>query len=106
GVELLVAGQEVVGAHDRRVAAHVAATEITLFEHGDVGDAVVLRKVVGGGQTMPAAADDDDLVFLLRRGVAPCGRPAPVAREPLADDPEPRIAHRPLRSRTALPLWQ
>jgi hypothetical protein len=57
---------QIVRAHDRRVARGVAAADPALFDHGDVGDAVLLREVVRGGEAMPAAADDHDVVFLLR----------------------------------------
>ena len=53
---------EVVGADDRGVAGHVAAGEPALLQDGDVGHAVVLGQVVGGGQAVPAAADDHDVV--------------------------------------------
>src|SRR6185295_3585683 len=61
---------EVVRADDRRVAGDVPARQPAALEHGDVGDAVLLREVVRGREAVPAAADDDDLV-----GVARLGRP-------------------------------
>ena len=72
---------EIVGAHDGRVAAGVAAADPAALEHGHVGDAVILCQVIRGGEAMPAAADDDDVVARLGRGVAPCGRPVPPARK-------------------------
>ena len=36
-------------------------TEPALFDHRDVGDAVLFREVVGGRKAV-AAADDDDVV--------------------------------------------
>src|SRR5437899_12744827 len=62
---------EVVRANDRGVAGHVAARQPAALEHGNVGDAVILRKVVGRCQAMSAGADDDDLIRALRLGVAP-----------------------------------
>ena len=55
---------EVVGADDRRVAAGVAAPQPALFKHSDIGDAVLLCKVVGRGKSVPASAHDDDVIFV------------------------------------------
>ena len=62
---------EVVRADDRRVARDVPAGEPAALEHGDVGDAVLLREVVGGREPVPAAADDHDLVRVARLRAAP-----------------------------------
>jgi hypothetical protein len=62
---------EVVGTDDRGVASHVAARQPTLLQHRDVGDAVVLRQVVGGGQAVAAAAHDYYVVRAFRLGCAP-----------------------------------
>ena len=70
-VEVRVRIEVIVGADDRRVAPGIAAAEPALFEHGDIGDAVLLRKIVGGGEAVTAAADDDDVVARLRRRAAP-----------------------------------
>src|SRR4051794_35271560 len=64
-VEASAVRGEVVGANDRRVATGAAAADVTLFEHGHVGDAVLGGEVVRRRQTMSAAADDDDVVFVL-----------------------------------------
>src|SRR3546814_888724 len=80
-VEVGVGGQQVVGAHDGGVASDVAAAEPALLQHGDVGDAVVLGEVVGGGEPMPAAADDDCVVGRLGRRRAPYALPPAVAGE-------------------------
>ena len=61
-VERRVAGQQVVGADDRGVAADVAGADLALLQHRDVGDAVHLGQVVGRRQPVSAAADDDDVV--------------------------------------------
>ena len=45
---------EIVGADDRGVAAGVAAAEPALLEHRDIGDAVLLREVVGGREPVAA----------------------------------------------------
>jgi hypothetical protein len=44
---------QVVGTDHRGVAGHVAAREPALLDDADVGDPVVLRQVVGGGQAVP-----------------------------------------------------
>ena len=62
-VERVVAGQQVVRADDRRVAADIAGAEIALFQHGDIGDAEFLGEIIGGRKTMAAATDDDDVVM-------------------------------------------
>src|SRR2546430_16734979 len=62
---------QVVRSNDRGVAGHVAARQPASLEHRNIGNAVVLRKVVGGGQAMAAGADDDDLVRAPRLRVAP-----------------------------------
>ncbi len=70
---------QVVGADDRGVAGHVAAGQPALLQDGDVGDAVVLGEVVGGGQTVTAGADDEHVVGALRLGIAP--EPVRVLRQ-------------------------
>src|SRR5205814_3606635 len=91
-VEMRVWIEMVVGANDRRVASGVAAAEPALFQHRDVADAMLFREVIRGGEPMTAATDDDDIVVLLRRSAAPCGWPALVAAERIADEGEDRIA--------------
>ena len=53
---------EVVGADYRRVARGIAAAQVGLFQHGDIGDAVILGQVVGDGQAVAAAADDHHVI--------------------------------------------
>jgi hypothetical protein len=66
---------EVVGTDDGRVAGHVPAAEPAPLEHRDVGDAVVLREVVGRGEAVTAAADHDRLVGPARFRRPPGPRP-------------------------------
>ena len=80
-VEVRVGIEQIVRAHDRGVAPGVAAAEVALLEHGDVGETVLLRKVVGRGEPVSAAADDDGVVTRLRMRTAPRERPALVVRE-------------------------
>ena len=72
---------QVVRADDRGVAAGVAAAEPALFDDRDIGDAVVLAKVVGGGKAVAPGADDDRVIggFRFRRG--PGAFPAHVVAE-------------------------
>ena len=65
---------EVVRADDRGVARHVAAGEPALLDDAHVGDAVVLRQVVGGREAVAAAPHDDDVV----RRLGLSGAPVPV----------------------------
>ena len=97
-VEFRVARQEVVGPHNRGVAANIARAKVALFQHSYVGQPVVLGQIIGRGQPMPAAADHDGVIFGLGCGIAPRAAPACVAQKPLGYDFPTRIAHR------ALPL--
>ncbi len=64
---------QVIRPDDRRVSRRVAAREIALLEHGDVGDAVARRQIIGSCQPMSAAADDDHIVAGFE-----CGLPSEV----------------------------
>src|SRR5689334_10585714 len=64
-VELHALGREVVRTDDGGVARGVAATEIALFEHDDVADAMIPREVVRGREAMTTAADDHHVRRLL-----------------------------------------
>ena len=75
------------------VAPDIATAEVALFEHGDIGEAVVLREVVGGGEAMAAATDDERVIGRLGIGVAPGGPPATVAGQPFLHDGPCRVAH-------------
>ena len=92
-VEIGVRVEMVVRSDDGGVAAGVAAAEIPFVEHGDVGEAVLFREIVGGGQAVPAAADDDRIVTGFGRGAAPRLRPALVVRERVAHERKDRILH-------------
>src|SRR3954469_9832780 len=83
---------QVVRAHDRGVAARVAAAEPAALEYRDVADDVLLRHVVGGSEPCPTAADDDDIVGGLRLGRAPVRRPVCMAAQRLAQEGERREA--------------
>ena len=62
---------EIVRADDRRVARDVPAGEPAALDHRHVGETVLLRQVVRGGEPVPAAAHDHDLVRPLRLGRPP-----------------------------------
>jgi len=53
---------QVVGPDDGRVATGIAASQVPLFQNRHVGDTVLARQVVGGGQTVPAGTDDHHVV--------------------------------------------
>ena len=91
-VEMRVRIEVVVGAHDGRVAARVAAADPSLLEHGDVADSVLLRQVIRGGEAVPATADDHDVVASPGLRAAPRPRPVPVAADRIADETRNRIA--------------
>ena len=82
---------QVVGADDRGVAPGVAAAQPALFDHRDIGDAVVLAEVIGRGQTMAACADDHHVILGLRRGLGPGALPALVVAQRLSGDGESGI---------------
>ena len=92
-VEGIIAGQQIVGADDRRVAAGIAGADPALFQHRDVGDAVLLGEVIGGRKAMAAAADDDDVIGRLRRGIAPDRRPMSLACQGVPGQRPCRISH-------------
>ena len=79
---------QVVGADDRCVPPGVAAAKPALFNHRDIGDAVVFAKVVGSGEAMSARAHDDHIVFLFRLWSGPSPFPTSVLAECLAGDGE------------------
>jgi hypothetical protein len=62
---------QVVGADDRRVAAHVAAAQPAALQHRDVRHPVPRREVVRRREPVPAAAHDDRVVRGARLGRAP-----------------------------------
>src|SRR3546814_8067992 len=88
---MIVAVEQVVGAHDGGVAADVAAADPALLQQRHVGDAVIARQIVCGRQSVPAAADDDHVIALLRLGVAPGANPAAMAAEGLPHQAEDGI---------------
>ena len=92
-IEGIVAGQQVIRADDRRVAADIARPDIALLQHRDIGDAEFLGEIIGRRQTMAATADDDHVVMGLRIWLAPLRRPTPVAPERLAKYRKCRKTH-------------
>ena len=80
-VEARALREEVVGAHDRRVAPGVAAAEPAALEDRHVADPVVLRQVVRGRESVAAAAHDERIVGALGLGRAPHRSPAALPRE-------------------------
>jgi hypothetical protein len=93
-VEGRVLLHHVVGAHDRGVAPDIAGADVALLQDRDIADAVVLGKVVRGGQPVPTAADDHDVVMLLRLRVAPGALPALVAAHRMLEQRPGRVTLR------------
>ena len=83
-VERDVAGQQVVGADDRRVAADVAAADPALLDDGNSRQAEILGEVVGRRETVAAAANNHDVVVGFWFGIPPRRTPAGVAAQCLA----------------------
>ncbi len=96
-VERLVARQQVVGSDDRGVAAGIAGSDPSLFEHRDVPHAVLPGEIVRSGEAMPTTADDDDVVLRARCGVAPNRLPVAMSAERLTNQVEKGITHAPCR---------
>ena len=85
-VEMVVLGQQVVGADDGGVAPGIAHADGPTLQHRHLGDAVDGGEVEGRRQPMPAAADHDGVIGGLGLGLAPGGPPAAIAGEPLGQD--------------------
>ena len=52
----------VIGSQDCSISSRPPVTNELLLDDGDVGDAMVFGKVVGGRQTMGTATDDHDII--------------------------------------------
>src|SRR5579872_2195759 len=75
---------QIVRADDRRIAAGIAEPDRALLQYRDIGDAVFLGEVIGGGEAMPAAADNHDVVARFRRRLAPERLPMAVPGQRVA----------------------
>ncbi|MNN23296.1 hypothetical protein D3C81_1366890 [compost metagenome] len=82
---------QVVGTHDGGVTGGVAAAQVALLDHGNVGDAVLFGQVVGRGQAMAATADDNHVVDLFRGWRAPHALPVLVVAEGVLEKAEARV---------------
>ena len=88
-VEAHALRRQIVRADDGGVARGVAAGEIALVQHRDIGDAPVLGQVIGGGEPMAAGADDDDVVGGLQlRGLGEMALGRVFAAEPVFQESE------------------
>src|SRR5436853_5596792 len=91
-VEMRALVPEIVGAYHGGVAPGVAAAEPALLQDRDIGDAVLLGEIIGGGKPMPAAADDDGLIRGLWIRAAPRLLPTIGEAERVAEEAESGIA--------------
>ena len=105
GEKRLIALKQVVGPHDRGVAPDIARAEIALLEHRHIGDAVVLRQVIGGGQPVPAAADNDHIIMAFGLRLPPGRLPALVAGQRLFENGKCGIFHDHPGPVKARPQW-
>ena len=92
-VEAFIAGQQIIGADDGRVASGIAGADPVLFQHGDIGDAVHLGEIMRGGEAVAAAADNDHVVGRFRRRIAPGRPPVLVTRQRVPGERPTRIMH-------------
>ena len=92
-VEAFVAGEEIIGADDGRVASGIAGADPVLLQHGDVGDAVHLGEIMRGGEAVAAAADNDHVVGSFGRRIAPGRPPVLVTRQCVPGERPTRIMH-------------
>ncbi len=79
---------QVVGAHDGGVTRGIAAAQPAFFDHGHIGNAVLLGQIIGRRQTVPAAADDDHVIDLFRGGRAPHALPVFMVAEGMLEKAE------------------
>jgi hypothetical protein len=61
---------------------------MSLLQHGDIGQAMLPREVIGGRQSLPAAADDNHVIFGPGARIAPDWLPAAVPLERLRGERE------------------
>ena len=80
--------EKVIRANDGGVAPRIAAADPALFQHRDIGNAELLREVIGGREPMATPADDHHVIagFRLRR--APLRPPALMAAEGVPNEGE------------------
>ena len=83
---------QIVRADDGGIASGVAAAQPTLFDNRDIGDAEILAKVIGGGQTMAASAHDDHIVVAFGGRRAPGALPSGMIAQGFSRDSKGRIA--------------
>jgi hypothetical protein len=74
GIERHAFDGKIVRAYDGGVPRGVAAGQISLFQNGDIANAMILGEVIGGREPMAAAADDHHVVALTQR--LGCGQDA------------------------------
>src|SRR3546814_13170525 len=91
-IEGNIARQEIIGPDDRRIATRIAAADPTFFDNGHIGDAEILRKVIGCREAVAAAADNDDVIALLWRRISPCRLPAAMPGQRLTRQVEQGVA--------------
>src|SRR5258708_18816199 len=89
----LIRRRDVVGSDDGGVPPGVSGSDPALFEHGDIFKSVLLREIIGCGETGPAPAYNDDVIARPWLSVAPYRLPIAVAAERLSDEGEEGVAH-------------
>ena len=64
-VELYPLGREVIRANDGCIPRRIATSQVALFQHGDVGNAMIFGKVVSSCHPVTATTNDDNVVLTL-----------------------------------------
>ena len=67
-VELHPFGRQVIRANDGGVSRRVATTQIPLFQHRDVGNAMILGEVIGSRHSVTATANDHNVILTFEVG--------------------------------------
>ena len=82
---------QVIGAHDGRVAAGVAAAQVSLLDDRHIGDAVLFCQVVRRRQAVTATAHDHRVISLPGSGITPGPGPVFVVATGVSEQAQERV---------------
>ena len=95
-IKLRIARQKIIGAHNCGIATDIATAQIALFEHSNIGHAMLFGEVKRGRQPMTTTTNNDDIILIFRIRIAPLRGPALLAKQPFFQNPKARESHRPI----------